>query len=190
MMATRRVTGGGVVSETDQAADGLSYLLLDDEALLSQCEVDVYRASGPGGQKRNKTSSAVRVRHRPTGLMAHSVEDRSQHVNKRRAVRRLRECIALSVRRAVDPNQYTPTELLRSYVINAGQLRINRHNADFPLVAAEVLDVIAACQSRVSDAAERLRLSTAHLVEFLSQHPQLWKLVNEWRKAAGHKPLR
>ncbi len=178
------------VSEADSSAAGVLYLSLDDGALLAQCEVDVYRASGPGGQKRNKTCSAVRLRHTPTGLMANAVEDRSQHVNKRRAIRRLRETIALHTRRPIDPVACTPSERLRSYVNASGQLRINVHNTDYPLVMSEVLDVFVACRTRVSDAAAALQLTTAHLVKFLECQPKLWKLANELRKAAGEKPLR
>ena len=50
--------------------DREDYLALDDARLLAQCQVHTYRASGPGGQKRNKTSSAVRLHHRPTGDFA------------------------------------------------------------------------------------------------------------------------
>jgi len=189
-MMARGVERGEIVSEGGQPETNASYLVLDDETLLAQCDVDVYRASGPGGQKRNKTSSAVRLRHTPTGLMAHAVEDRSQHVNKRRAIRRLRECIALNVRRSVDPATYTPSKCMQSYIRADGQLRINDRNEDFPLIASEVLDVFVACQTRVSDAARMLGLSTAHLVKFLSQHPKLWKLGNELRKDAGERPLR
>src|SRR5437899_10680650 len=63
---------------------------LTDAALLAQCEVDTYRASGPGGQKRNKTSSAVRLRHTPTGLITIAEGSRSQHENTANALTRLR----------------------------------------------------------------------------------------------------
>lgn len=181
---------GDAVSEAEESIGGALYLSLDEDALLAQCAVDVYRASGPGGQKRNKTSSAVRLRHTPTGLMANAVEDRSQHVNKRHAVRRLRETIALHVRRRVDPVQYVPSDRLRSYVNAEGQLRISDHNTDYALVVSEVLDILVACGTRVSDAASSLQLSTAHLVGFLERQPKLWKRVNDLRKAAGEKPLR
>src|SRR6188508_3094747 len=62
---------------------------LTDAQLLAQCGVDTYRASGPGGQKRNKTSSAVRLRHPPSGLLVIAEESRSQHENKAKALRRL-----------------------------------------------------------------------------------------------------
>src|SRR5438067_6314972 len=71
---------------------------LTDEQLLAQCDVDTYRASGPGGQKRNKTSSAVRLRHAPTGLLVIAEESRSQHENKAKALKRLRRELFLRLR--------------------------------------------------------------------------------------------
>src|SRR5262245_23147740 len=71
---------------------------LTEDQLLAQCEVDTYRASGPGGQKRNKTSSAVRLRHIPTGLIVISEESRSQHENKAQALKRLWRSLFLHLR--------------------------------------------------------------------------------------------
>jgi peptide chain release factor len=51
--------------------------------------VDTLRASGPGGQHVNRTESAVRATHRPTGLSAIAREERSQHLNRRLALARL-----------------------------------------------------------------------------------------------------
>lgn len=47
-----------------------NYLKLSDEELMAQCEMDTYKASGPGGQHRNKRESAVRLKHLPTGVIA------------------------------------------------------------------------------------------------------------------------
>src|SRR6476659_7745021 len=78
---------------------------LTEAQLLAQCEVDTYRASGPGGQKRNKTSSAVRLRHLPTGLIVIAEESRSQYENKAKALRRLWHALFLELREPlpVDP---------------------------------------------------------------------------------------
>jgi protein subunit release factor B len=62
-----------------------------DEDLLRECEVDTFRASGPGGQHVNKTESAVRLTHLPTGLVVTCREERSQHRNKATCLQKLRE---------------------------------------------------------------------------------------------------
>lgn len=61
-----------------------------DEDLLAECEVDTFRAGGPGGQHQNMTDSGVRLRHRPTGLTVSCRSERSQLQNKRTCLRRLR----------------------------------------------------------------------------------------------------
>src|SRR5437868_9092134 len=81
---------------------------LSDAQLLAQCEVDTYRASGPGGQKRNKTSSAVRLRHPASGLSVIAEESRSQHENRARALRRLRQAFYLKLRDELTPEQLAP----------------------------------------------------------------------------------
>src|SRR5205823_9742901 len=86
---------------------------LTNPQLLAQCAVDTYRASGPGGQKRNKTSSAVRLRHPPSGLIVIAEESRSQHENRERALRRLRRALFLKLRDEVLPEQLTLEQLAR-----------------------------------------------------------------------------
>ncbi len=62
-----------------------------DDLKLSEVEFQAVRSSGPGGQHVNKTSSAVRATHLPTGLSAFVQDSRSQHQNKKIALQRLTE---------------------------------------------------------------------------------------------------
>lgn len=186
-------------------------LKLDDEALLLECEVDLFRSHGPGGQKRNKTDSAVRLRHGPTGLSSVGVESRSQHENKARALRRLRHTLALHDRWLTDLRDYRPSPLLDGYRTRSrgrrraseedtpeaaagaeegAGLAINLKNEDYPVVLREVLDVLFACDLRVSEAAEALRLTTSQLVKFLRNDGLAWGHVNQQRVARGEKALR
>src|SRR5471030_1994139 len=68
------------------------------ELLLRDCEVRHGRRRGPGGQHRNKTESAVVIRHLPTGIEGQSSERRSQFDNHRNAVKRFRLNLAVAVR--------------------------------------------------------------------------------------------
>jgi protein subunit release factor A len=61
-----------------------------DEALLAECEVQVFRATGPGGQSVNTTDSAVRLIHRPSGFVVVGRRERSQLRNKADCLKRLR----------------------------------------------------------------------------------------------------
>lgn len=163
---------------------------LTDAQLLALCEVDTYRASGPGGQKRNKTSSAVRLRHLPTGLVVIAEESRSQHENKAKCQQRLRRALYLHLREPVTP------ELLQSHPDFApardadGKLHLRVKDPRFWPAAGVVLDVLIHTQGQVSTAAELLGTSTANLIDFLQTDPKLWQEANQLRVAFGLKGLR
>ena len=61
-----------------------------DEDLLKECNVDTFRAGGKGGQHLNKTESAVRLSHLPTGTVVTCQDERSQLQNKRKCLIQLR----------------------------------------------------------------------------------------------------
>lgn len=169
---------------------GVPFLMLDDETLWKQCEVHHHRSSGPGGQKRNKTSSAIRLVHRPTGLVVTAADDRSQRVNRIHALRRLREAIALHVRSGAASEDQKEGETGVNGLTPEGAFRFGRRDPAYFTAVQQVLDVLAACESSVSRAGRRLGLSTARMVKLLRSDPKLWRRANELRSAAGLKPLR
>ncbi|TMQ71722.1 MAG: peptide chain release factor-like protein [Candidatus Eisenbacteria bacterium] len=81
--------------------------------LLKDCDVEPYKSSGPGGQKKNKTESSVRIRHRPTGLVRIATESRSQARNRLTALERLHAVLAARARRRVPRIATRPTAAAR-----------------------------------------------------------------------------
>jgi len=97
----------------------------------SDIRMEVFRASGAGGQHINKTSSAVRLIHEPTGLVASSQEERSQLQNRERAMGRLTAMIAAKAEedRAVELDSIAGKQAqvgwgsqIRSYVLQPYQM--------------------------------------------------------------------
>jgi hypothetical protein len=161
---------------------------LSDQQLLDQCSVDTYRASGPGGQKRNKTSSAVRLRHGPSGLIVIAEESRSQHENKARALRRLRKQLFLKIRQPFPPEDAAAVAFLESLRSRSWKLRPKE--ADFWPAVGLCLDALMVHEGRLREAAAALGTSTARLVEVLASEPKVWEQANHLRRQFGHKPLK
>jgi len=94
--------------------------------------IDVYRASGAGGQHVNRTESAVRITHNPTGIVVQCQNDRSQHKNKATAMKQLKaKLYELEVRkRSADQQAVEDTKAdigwgsqIRSYVLDQSRIK-------------------------------------------------------------------
>jgi len=175
------------------------WLLCDETALLKDCRVDTYKSPGPGGQRKNKVATAVRLVHEPSGISAQGQQTRSQQRNKTLALRNLRMHIACSYREPKDLTQLAlPDEIAECFQRPTpgsrqhAELRLSlpSGNRRFWPVAAFVLDVFDAAEGQLSRASGALGISTANLAAFLRTHRHLLAAAQAIRKAHGHSPLR
>jgi hypothetical protein len=167
-------------------------LLASDDQLIAQCEVDRYRASGPGGQHRNKTESAVRLRHRSSGVSAIGEDSRSQSENKHHAVRRLRSAIALEVREPVPLEHFVPSARLAAFV-RGGTAPLGaktRQTSEYWAAIGELLDLLVAGKLEIAATAQRLGITTGAMSKLLLHDDLVARTVNDLRRAAQMRPLR
>lgn len=170
--------------------DDWDYLRLNDDALLRQCRVDYRRDSGPGGQKRNKVESAVRLTHEPTGVVANAADERSQHKNKAIALKRLRKVIAHKVRTSEYWDLGELPDELRALLPWESGNRIGRKSELRPLAEQRLLDVFETTQGSLADTARALGGTTGQLSKLLTADDDLFGAANGIRTQHGLSPLR
>ncbi len=129
---------------------------VDIDVLESDLRIDVFRASGPGGQSVNTTDSAVRITHIPTGIVVSQQDEKSQHKNRAKAMKILRARLYDAARARVQAERAASrkgqvgsgdrSERIRTY--NFPQGRVTDHRINLTLyklekvVAGEALDEV------------------------------------------------
>ncbi len=121
---------------------------VDVEIDPAELDVDVYRSSGPGGQSVNTTDSAVRITHKPTGLVVTCQDEKSQHKNKAKAMKVLRSRL-LDQKLAEEQAKYAAQ---RKSQVGTGERNERIRTYNFP-------------QNRVSD--HRIELTLHSLPQFM-----------------------
>jgi hypothetical protein len=136
--------------------------------------VDVFQASGPGGQKRNRKYSAVRITHLPSGYSATSTGTRDQHINKRDAIRKIKLQLAVNI---------------RDEKIKIDRQVVSTHHPDYPLWVSLLFDSLYENNFDIKITASGLGLTTSKLLKLIYNDRMLWDVVTVEREKRELKNL-
>ena len=153
-----------------------NWLTCEESRFLQDCRWTEFQSPGPGGQKRNRKYSAIRVSHIPSGMTATAVESRSQNENKAGALKKLRRLIAMEIRCEKSPGIDT--------------LAVSTRNDKYPLLLAVLFDTLYRHNFSIAETAEALGLSTNQLVKILAKDTDAWQKVNQERQKREMKALK
>jgi len=154
-------------------------LQLSDADLLKLCEISAYKGSGPGGQHRNKTCSGVKLKLRVESgewrvIESYSCDDRSSHVNKLFALKKLRLKIALEMRE--EPAAQIP------FSFPGSDGKISPDNSLYPQFIADILDRISFWKGDLSETARIWGLSKSALNKILLQDKKVFSKFQLWKQ--------
>lgn len=170
---------------------------LPDDLLLRECTWGQGRASGPGGQHRNKVETKVIITHDATGLVGQAGERREMTLNRKLAFRRLRLLLAVHHRAPVPigeigsplwHSRLHPRRTAEGRTMN--DLKCNPEHDDYPALLAEALDTIADAKYELRPAALRLRTSASQLLKLIRHHPPALAMINDARAQRGKHRLK
>lgn len=178
-------------NEKDSASEAQHPCFLTEEQLLAICEISQLRRGGPGGQHRNKVSTAIVVRHASSGILAEANERRSQIDNRRVAVRRLRVLLAIRLRSSPRQLAYdTPMREAIRLKYGGAALRIASENWECATLLTILLDDVFQNDYQMARVAELWRTSTSQLIRLLRDYPSALTNINAARSARNLSPLK
>ena len=155
-------------------------LRLDDAGLSAICRITFTKATGPGGQKRNKTSSAARVTHLPSGISAADDVTRSQHHNLDNALWKLRLELAV----ALPPDNPEP----HAPEIPLEPVPGNKAKNFFPWTG-QLFDLLQIHGFDPAPAAAAFGCTPGRLLRLMGKNPALWQKFIQCRQQRGLPPL-
>jgi hypothetical protein len=169
--------------------EGLHPAMSDEETLLKDVIFDFGRASGPGGQHRNRKATACTATHMPSNISGEATERRRQSENRKMAINRLRRTLAIQLRRKLDLSTFKNSALWEERR-SGDTLAINPKHNDYPCILAETLDVVFAADYDMQTAASTLQITATQIVKIVSHDSAAFTWLNEQRKERGLSALK